>query len=161
MADEDQELQVDTGGNGSSPTDEAEVAAFQGAKLKLEDLRRPDGILTTLDKTGQQGILQRAMTAVMKDEDYRQELKTAYFQTAEEADLAVAAINERLMCGVSIKPLLDKIIARSAGTKGGRLHDIFESLTHTTFSTNYTKGDKKFWQHGDRDKSGNKNSPIA
>jgi hypothetical protein len=149
--------EVGSNGNGHSPTDEAVQEAFEGARLKVEELRRPDGVLTQLDKSGQKGILQQALSAIRKDEDYRQELKTAYFQTAEEADLAVAAINERLMCGVSIKPIVDMIVARSAGVKGGRLHDIFEALTHTTFSTNYTGG-KKWWSN---DKPKNKNSPFA
>ncbi len=160
MEDEDRTLEVVTDGNGHDPTDEAAAEAFQGAKLKLDDLRRPESLFSTLDKGGQQGILQRAMTPPSKDEDYRAELKTGYFRSPEEADLAVAAINERLMCGVSIRPLVDKIIARSAGTNGSRLQAILEALTHTTFTTNY-QGKQHWWSGRHNGNSTNKNSPIA
>ncbi len=97
------------------------------------------------------------MSPINKDAEYRQELKTGYYQTTEEGDKLCAAINENVEVGSPTTLLIDILIARSAGVKGGRLHDLLEALTHTTFSTNYTGG-KKWYQN---DKSKNKQSPLA
>ena len=93
----------------------------------------------------QQGVLQRAMTAELKDEDYRQELKTAFLLSVEESDKVVAAINEADRYGCSIKPIVDWLIGRSAGVNGGRLRAILETISHTTFTTNYTGAKKSHW----------------
>lgn len=139
-------------GDGHSVEDMAVEEVFKGAHLNVKDLKRPDGILTHGLSNAQTGVLQRAMTAERKDADYRQELKTAFFLSTEESDKVVAAINEADRYGCSLKPIVDWLIARSAGVHGGRLRAIFETISHTTFTTNYTKANKNHWgnKNGER-----------
>lgn len=145
--------------NGHEASEMALDEAFKGAVLDVSKLKRPDGILTRGLTGAQQSVLQRAMTAVEKDHDYRQELKTAFFLSVDESDKVVAAINEADRYGCALKPIVDWLIARNAGTNGGRLRAIFETISHTTFTTNYTGGNKKNWWSKD-DKSRDK-SPLS
>ncbi len=141
-------------GNGDNPEDAAVEEVFKGAVLRLEDLKREDGIITKGLTNAQQGILNRLLTAINKDDDYRQELKTAFFRTPEESDLAIEAINERLMCGVSIQPLVDKVIARSAGVNASRFRALLDAYSHATITTNREKPeDKKHWYNNDKSKT--------
>jgi len=136
-------------GNGHDIAEEAVEEAFEGAHLNVRDLKRKDGILTTGLSPAQSGVLQRSMTAISKDADYRQELKTAFFLSTDETDKVVAAINEADRYGCSLKPIVDWLIARSAGVGGGRLKAIFETISHTTFTTNYQGHNKnKWWSNG-------------
>lgn len=146
--------------NGHGPVDEAEREVFKGALLNVKDMKREDGILTHGLSGAQQGVLQRAMTAEKKDEDYRQELKTAFFLSIDESDRVVAAINESDRYGCSRKPIVDWLIARSAGLNGGRLKAIFETISHTTFTTNYTNPNKHRWWSNDKSRDG-KTSPLS
>ena len=60
------------------------------------------------------GVLQRLVTAVVKDEQYRQILLTAAFESKEEAMLASDAIAERKRYGVPIHPIVDRMLASLA-----------------------------------------------
>jgi len=144
-------------GNGHDPGEIPVREAFKGAVLNLDELKREDGILTIPQLGGQGGVLHRAMTAVNKDTEYRQELKTAFFLSTNEADLVVAAINEAKRYGCSLTPIVDWLVARSSGVHGGRLKAIFETLSHTTFTTNYTGKNTKKWWSNDKSKS----SPLS
>lgn len=131
-----------------------------GAFLDLEKMKRPDGILTHALNKGQMGVLQSAMHAESKDEDYRQELKTGFFLSTNESDKVVAAINEAERYGCSLKPIVDWLIARSAGTNGGRLRAVFETISHTTFTTNYQgKNNNKGWNNDKSSRS--QGSPLS
>jgi len=147
----------DDDGNGLDPGEEATEQAFKGAVLDVNKLKREDGILTRGLSNTQSSVLQRSMTAVTKDEDYRQELKTAFFLSTEEADKVVAAINESDRYGCSRKPIVDWLIARSAGVNGGRLQAIFDTISHTTFTTNYMSQKKKHWWNQNETKDGTRN----
>ena len=136
-------------GDGLDPGQEATEQAFRGAFLDVSKMKREDGILTRGLPNTQSSVLQRSMTAVTKDEDYRQELKTAFFLSTDEADKVVAAINESDRYGCSRKPIVDWLIARSAGVGGGRLKAIFDTISHTTFTTNYMSQKKKHWWNRD------------
>jgi len=132
-------------GNGSEPSEEDKE--FPGARVGLETLIRRDGIIAeaatvAMANRSSSGVLQRAMGAIVDDKDYRQELKTAFWSSPRKARQWVLAKEERERFGVSIKPLVDDLIAQKAGVKGGLLHDIFEALTHTSFTTNYTNQKK-------------------
>lgn len=103
------------------------------------------------------GVLRSMMNAIKKTEEYRQELKTANW-TDGQAAKAVAAIHERMMCGVSIDPIVDRIIAESAGEHSARLNLIIKGLTHQSFDTNYGNPMEKlkWWKGRDRQQaSGN------
>lgn len=146
-------------GNGTDLAGEAVEEAFAGARLNVRDMKREDGILTRGLSSAQAGVLQRSMTAVTKDDDYRQELKTAFLLSTEESDRVAAAINEAHRYGCSLKPIVDWVITRSAGVHGGRLRAIFETISHTTFTTNYTGKTKNRWWSNDKSRNGT-SSPL-
>jgi len=81
------------------------------------------------------GVLQRVVTAVGKDEDYRQVLLLAAFDNKQEALLASDAITERQRYGVSIHPILTRIIAQCA-VKSGRVDKVLGAMTTYSLNTN-------------------------
>jgi len=102
--------------------------------------------------TGQKlGVLQRLVTAVAKDDQYRQILLTAAFENKEEAMLCADAIAERKRYKVSIQPIVDRILAQCS-VKSDRVNKILEAMSQYTLHTNYT-GQKPFWQKRDDSKS--------
>jgi len=102
--------------------------------------------------TGQKlGVLQRLVTAVAKDDQYRQILLTAAFENKEEAMLCADAIAERKRYGVSIQPIVDRILAQCS-VKSDRVNKILEAMSQYTLHTNYT-GQKPPWQRKDESKS--------
>lgn len=147
----------DGDGDGLDPGEEATEQAFKGAILDVNKMKREDGILTKGLSNTQSSVLQRSMTAVTKDADYRQELKTAFFLSTEESDKVVAAINESDRYGCQRKPIVDWLIARSAGINGGRLQAIFDTISHTTFTTNYMSKNKKHWWSGNESRDSTRN----
>lgn len=137
---------------------------IRGAKFKLENLQRPDGIITSAilsqNREGS-GVLHTAMTSIKDNKDYRQELKTAYFSSDRKQMQMVLALDELKECGIDETLVIDLLLAMKAGIKGGFIHDVFEALTHTTFSTNYggKKDGNRWWNRGES-RNGT-NSPIA
>ncbi len=149
----------DNNENGDGNLGEGAVGeAFEGARLNLDELKRPDGILTTMNTGGQGGVLHRLITAEKDALAYRQELKTAFFLSENQVDNFLAAVSEAKRYGCSLDPLHDWLIAHSAGIKGGRFRAILETLSHTTVTTNYTgKEGKRWWRNNDK----NKTSPLT
>lgn len=135
-------------GDGHNPEADSD---FPGATISLEEIERQDGIITqeavkAFANRNTSGVLQRAMTAISKDDEYRQELKTAFWSSPKKARQWVLAKEELEMFGLPIQPLVDDLIAHKAGVQGGLIHEIFEALTHTSFTTNYTGKNKTgFW----------------
>jgi len=82
------------------------------------------------------GVLQRVVTAVGKDEDYRQILLLAAFDNKQEAMLAADTITERQRYGVPIQPILDRIISQCA-VKAGRVDKVLNAMTTYSLNTNY------------------------
>jgi len=82
------------------------------------------------------GVLQRVVTAVSKNEEYRQILLLAAFDDKQEAMLAADAITERQRYGVTIQPILDRVIAQCA-VKSVRVDKILQAMTSYTLHTNY------------------------
>ena len=74
------------------------------------------------------GVLQRMVTAVANDAEYRQILLLAAFDNKQEAMLAADAITERQRYGVSIHPILTRIISQCA-VKAGRVDKILGAMT--------------------------------
>jgi hypothetical protein len=140
--------------------DIAREKTFLGATVTLDELVRRDGqIAESLDKANGQrlGVIQRALTP-STDEDYRQILKLAVWKSPEEMDKAVNALAECDITGADTikKIILDRITAHSAGTSGYLLHEAFEALTHTTFTSQNIEQRKKW--NGSRN---NTNSPLS
>ena len=111
---------------------------IKGPTIDLNELKKADGLIT--NRAGQHiGVLVRAMSA-HPIEEYQQELKLANFQSSDEADECVSAINESIELGMSLTPIIDQMYARSAGVKQNYIMKIFDTITHTTVTTNYQKG---------------------
>ncbi len=149
-------------GNGhNNPEDIGEIAvsdaereSFTGARAKLKELANDDGEIAKLtDRIGKTnlGVLMRAMSAY-GDEEYRNILKSGSYgpprsrQAREKARQAVKAIDECRRFGnlKGIKSILDDITAQSAVEPSGLLESVFETLTHTTFTTN-SSASRKNW----------------
>lgn len=147
---QDQEIVTDDNGDRH---EEKVKEAFEGAKLKLDALRKEDGILAKMaSSVGQQGVgvLQRAMSSVT-DDNYR-DLLLRCFNDLETARIGTAAIEERQRFGCKITPVLDRMHAEGSVTFGALMVEVFKALTHTTFTTNYQgKNRLKWW---DRNKNG-------
>ncbi len=122
--------------NGHHTEEEIVEEAFKGAHLNLNELKREDGLLTR-GGPNYQSLLHRAISAIQKNEEYRQELKTALFANSDEADNAVSALEECFELGLDATPIIDQIIARSAGKNHEMLFKALDTLTHSTFTTNY------------------------
>ena len=132
----------DDDGNGFDPEKDAAVDALAGAKYTLAGLKRQDGqFAKAAEGIGRAniGVLKQALTVELGEEKYRQILYLGNFVDRDQARKAVAAIDERRMCGVDIRPVLDDIAAM-CGVNAERLGDILDAMSHTTFTTNYRKG---------------------
>lgn len=134
-------------GNGYDPAEQIAESIianqFGGAEFKVDGRQREDGVVTRLDQA-QIGVLARMMTAIKQTDDYRQELKTGNWKDDRFAALAVAAIHERLMCGVDITPVVDRIIAESAGVNSARLQLVANAISSFSLNSNYGE-QKKSW----------------
>jgi hypothetical protein len=138
---------------------ERKAAGFAGATVQLSTLQMRDGqIAEQIDKANAQhlGVIQGFVNAVMDDKNYRQILKNAIWKNEHEARLAVRAISQCLYTGATqtLRTILDVITAKSSGVNGFLMHEAFEALTHTTFTSNHTDYSK-------RKNGNNSNSPIG
>lgn len=147
----------DDNGNGHNETlSEGLVKnAAQSAQLDLEEIRERGGIFANLGASQSQSLLHRIITPTRDNKGYRDELKTANWSTPDEADDAVAALEECFELGMDATPIIDQIIARNAGIKHELLRMITETLTHSTFNVNEQKGK---YSRGNGKQS---NSPIS
>ena len=125
---------------------EAIEEAFKDAKKLLEG-GADSSVLGTKDKLG---VLQRLVTAVLKDDEYRQVLLTAAFDDKREAMLCADAFNERRRYGVQIDSLVDRVIAQ-CGVKSTRVNAILDAMTR--FSLNTSGYDAKRWKQEQAKKS--------
>lgn len=146
---------------GEMATAHAEEESFKGSRLPIGEIERQDGLIAdAASKLGKAniGVLLRAMSAFDSDKDYRQILKMGNWRTREKARQAVKAIDECRLIGYEdgIKAILDDITAQSGGENMALLFKVFETLTHTTFTTNST-ANRKWWQGKNDNRS---QSPI-
>lgn len=127
---------------GHSLTDHIVRELLLGPDGEIEVSKRGrDGMLQRA-AGGSQGVILRAMTAIEKNKDYRQEIKVANYGSPDEADMAISALDECSVLGMDPTPIIDQILARSAGRNHELLYEALRTITHTTFTTNYRK-DKK------------------
>lgn len=137
----------------------AREKVFEGATVDIRTLMRQDGLIAeSLDKGQQQrlGVIQRAITAVTDDKDYRQILKLARWRGQEHIDRTLNAIASCRTCGATkaMQFILDKITAESAGINAEGLREAFEALTHTSTTYDWRNNGNKKNDHR------NSNSPI-
>lgn len=135
----------------SNPIDQVVEEQAKGAIINLADLKRGDGILTR-SSPSYQSLLHKFSAAIKDNTDYRQELKTALWSSTDDADDAVAALWECSELGMDPTPIIDQIIARSAGKSHELLRSLLDGLTHSTFTTNY---------QGNKNANKKSNSPLG
>ena len=138
----DKEIEGD--GHGDPETLEEVVArdALKNVAHEVEDyFQAGAGSMSAQDKLG---VLQRIVTAVGKDAEYRQILLLAAFDNKQEAMLASDAITERKRYGVTIQPILDRIVAQCA-VKSDRVDRVLQAMTSYTLNTGF-KGKLPFWK---------------
>lgn len=127
----------------------AEKQAIADATETMKDLTESGNDATTL--TDKLGVLQRVVTAVAKDEEYRQILLLAAFDNKQEAMLAADAITERQRYGVSIHPILTRVIAQCA-IQAGRVDKVLNAMTSYSLNMN-NRGHLPSWKRKQEDKS--------
>lgn len=124
--------------NGHDPIGDA---AIESAALR--DFPGGHGVLgqqgpdITMARKEYNSVLQRAMSSIIDDSDYRQALGLARWLNDEDWQNWCNAFQECKRYGVDTGFLIDRLIAKSAGVDGGKLKAIFETISHTTFTTNY------------------------
>lgn len=140
----DKEAEVEVGDDGHRPLSLEEVVAQDAIKSvakEVEEFQEGPGSMSAGDKLG---VLQRIVTAVAKDSEYRQILLLAAFDNKQEAMLASDAITERQRYGVTIQPILDRLVAQCA-VKSGRVDKVLHAMTNYTLNTGFG-GKLPFWK---------------
>lgn len=152
-------------GNGNHEAAGIEIAeaveqAVAEAQEKATGKRLGNSSFSAIDDK-RLGVLPSMMQAIEDINKYRQELKTADWKDRWEASKAVAAIHERLMCGVDITPIIDRIVAESAGVNSAKLEMVIRGLTHTVFNTNSNPMQPKhFWNKGGKGQEAPSNTEL-
>lgn len=142
----DKETEVEVGGDGHGTPKSFEEVVAQDALKEVageveEFMQYGAGSLSAGDKLG---VLQRIVTAVAKDSEYRQILLLAAFDNKQEAMLASDAITERQRYGVTIQPILDRLVAQCA-VKSGRVDKVLHAMTNYTLNTGFNRK-LPFWK---------------
>jgi hypothetical protein len=123
----------------SNGGDEDGVAAdiVKDRIAELEKGRTPG--FTSAGNKHELGVLQKVITAIEKEQDYRQLLMKADFLTTQEADKAANALAWAMRYGVSIRPVLDKIAAR-VSVNARRVEQVLDGLTAVRLQNNRNWG---------------------
>jgi len=128
-------------------------------KFEEDALKKASETMDILTESGQDaysmeqklGVLQRIVTAVGTNEEFRQVLLLAAFDNKQEAMLAADAITERQRYGVEIQPILLRVISQCA-IKAGRVDKVLNAMTTYSLNTNY--GSRlPSWKRKQEDKS--------
>lgn len=120
-------------GDGLNTVEELEKAAALDAVNTMKEWTDVQGSVSVGEKLG---VHQRIITAVLKDDDYRQLLLMAAFDNKQEALLCADAITERLRYGVDITPICDRVVAQCA-VKAAHIERVLNSMTSYTLQHNY------------------------
>lgn len=123
----------DNGDKGKSGLLTFEEKAIADAAATMRELTESGLDSTSIE--AKLGVLQRAITAVAKDDEYRQILLLAAFDNKQEAMLASDAITERKRYGVDIQPILDRLIAQCA-VHADRLNRVLSAMTNYSMNIN-------------------------
>ncbi len=95
------------------------------------------------------GVLQRMITAVQADKEYRQILLLAAFDDKTEALLVADAIDERERYGVDIHPILNRVICQCA-VHGDRMQRVLNAMSQHQLTTNFGSSNwKPGWKKRD------------
>lgn len=129
------------GGHTEAPADLSAENILKAPLLKLSDLRK-DGVFNKVDIATTQSVLQRAMSAINKEEDILQEIKTAFFTSTRQQNAFAAVIAYDQRYGIDVWPDIIWLVAHNAGINGARLNSIFDALTHSTFTMNQNNKQK-------------------
>ncbi len=154
--------EYETEGDGNNPElnatlDNALDEVFKGGSSNLDRNRK----VITMDSRQYASVLQQALHAIKEDADYRQQLRIARWLSEEDWGSWCNALAECKRYGAPTGWLIDRLIAKSAGVEGGLLKAIFETISHTTFTTNNTMNQKRGFFRFMKGKNDNRQSPIS
>ena len=122
----------ENGDHGKSALLTFEEDALKKAAETMQELTESGFDSTSMEN--KLGVLQRCITSVVKNDEYRQILLLAAFDNKQEALLASDAISERRRYGVDITPILDRVIAQCA-VHADRLNRVLGAMTTYTMNT--------------------------
>jgi len=141
---------TEAGGNGHFPseaTEAEEVAEVAGGAVgKAIDFQEIARILEGVDNLDSPidasdhdiepklGVMQRLITAVMKDNDYLQTLLMASFKDERQAGYCADAISEALRYGCNIRPIMNRIYAQ-CGIRAERALQVLSAINSYTINT--------------------------
>ena len=97
------------------------------AKINSEFEQDSDAYYAEVSVEQKLGVMQTLVHAEHKDAKHRQILLTAAFKDESQAMAAADAITERLRYGVTIQPVLDRIVAQ-CGIRGQRVTELLGGL---------------------------------
>jgi hypothetical protein len=141
------DLMVEDKGNGHSQLGVLEEDILKEVAHDLDAMKEIGS--DSLNPQAKMGVLQKIIASV-KDDDYRQMLLLALFDSREQARLAAGAISERLRYNVSITPVLDDICAQ-CGVHADRIERVIKGMTH--YNLNNNQGSGPGWFKKNKDKS--------
>jgi hypothetical protein len=136
----------------------ATEAGFPGGKGSVENFQRPNALISGGQRQ-YQGVLQQWLYVPENYNQFLKMLPRSNWLNIEEADNWCAALQECIRYGAPIDWLVNRLVAHAAGVSGGEslMKWIGETISHTTFTTNYEQQKKKsFFKRGN-----NRNGPIA
>lgn len=146
-------------GNGHSPFDPENPGQSVLEHKFNSELDKQEGSVSTGD-AGENGVFTRVtpMTSsflhrlATVDDNYDNEIKTGYYQNAQEARLFAAALYEAEYLGEDPRPIKLIHMAGNAGEKRGLVNSELDALSHSTFTFN---------NQGKGGHSRNKSSPLS
>jgi len=125
--------------NGNGHEDPGDVVQKEALKSLFHDVRNiqdSGGLFPSSGKSQYQSLLHRVISAILSNDDYRNERKIARWMSLDEPDDAVAALEECFELGMDPTPIIDQIIARSSGPQHELLFKALETLNYSTFTIN-------------------------
>lgn len=125
-------------GLGKNVIDEIEEMLGKDAADRVKAAQHGDTIFSG-GKAQYENVLKLLLKAAQDpDKDYRQAIYQSAFLDREDANIVVAALDERKRYGVDITPIVDMVTAWAAveGARGGRSGLIIEGQTHQSITTN-------------------------
>lgn len=131
------------------PQDNGQNIAAEMQKMVLEDTANTvEELIRGSDSMPFQaklGVLQRVVTAVLDDKEYRQVLLLAAFDNKQEALLCADAIAECRRYGVPIERIVDRVIAEGS-VNSEKMNKVLAAVTSYTLNTNTNRSNLPFWK---------------
>lgn len=127
------------GNNGKTPFQEIQSDAIQSRINNILSQDRPNSPFES-DNSTPGGLLTNFQKSVTEDKDILQELKQCDWFSYEQIDKTNAAIDELKLVGLSLEPVLYRVVSYSAGLNGKRTELLCHSYSHITYDAQSDNG---------------------